>query len=32
VYDILYLVLILLFFGLTGGLLALCQRLMEDNP
>lgn len=28
--DVLYLGLILLFFAVTGGLLVLCQRLMEE--
>jgi hypothetical protein len=29
--DILVVVLIVLFFGVTAGFLALCQRLMEEK-
>lgn len=29
--DILSVVLILLFFGVTAGFLVVCQRLMEDK-
>jgi hypothetical protein len=29
-YDILFILIILLFYLISWGLLALCQRLMED--
>jgi hypothetical protein len=29
--DILYLILLLIFFGVTAGFLVLCQRLMEEK-
>jgi hypothetical protein len=30
--DLLYLGLTVLFFALTYGLIAVCERLMEDRP